>query len=316
MSGKWSEDGWDELMRNAVQHRMASAPKSRPDEQWQRLRRHLDAQPRRSGWVNLGPWSFSRLGLAAYCLMLAILVAPLAFSEQLTGIAGRLFTPAALTQKAPPAEMAEVVAKGTAEERERSVSTAPDGNGGAELFSTGGGQMAGPAPGMPTPEAGPMKVALPETPAGGEPVETQDAPPDRDIRTFAGEPAVRHGLTIDEVKAAAPYPVRFPRLLPEHFRLADITYEAHSVETGKVILYYEHPEGKYLRIEQQQNGHALDEPPVLDGVSERVTVNGFPGRIVVRGEEWSGIQWIEGEVAFRMWGQLSALQMREIAETL
>lgn len=302
------------MMRNAVQHRMASAPESRPDAQWQRLRRHLDAEPRRSGWVNLGPWSFSRLGLAAYCLMLAVLVTPLAFSEQLTGIAGRLFTPAALTQKAPPAEMAEV-AIGTAEERESSASTAPDGKGGAELFSTGG-EPADPAPGAPQLEAGPMKAALPETPAGSEPVETQAAPPESELRTVDGEPAVRRGLTIDEVKAAAPYPVRFPRLLPEQFRLADITYEAHSAETGKVILYYDHPEGKYLRVEQQQNGHALDEPPILDGVSERVTVNGFPGRIVVRGEEWSDIQWVEGEVVFRMWGQLSPNQMKEIAEAL
>ncbi|MEW6541337.1 MAG: DUF4367 domain-containing protein [Bacillota bacterium] len=313
MSSKWSEDSWDELMRKAVQHRMASAPESRPDAQWQRLRRHLDAKPRRAGWVNLGPWSFSRLGLAAYCLMLAILVAPLAFSEQLTGIAGRLFTPVALTQKAPPAEKAEV-AKDTAEER--LASTAPDEKGGALLFSTGGGEPADPAPGAPQLEADPMKAALPETPAGSEPVETQDAPPESELRTVDGEPAVRRGLTIDEVKAAAPYPVRFPRLLPERFRLADITYEAHSVETGKVILYYDHPEGKYLRVEQQQNGHAFDEPPILDGVSERVTVNGFPGKIVVRGEEWCVIQWIEGEVVFRMWGQLSPNQMKEIAEAL
>jgi len=314
VSSQWSEDSWEALMRKAVQHRMASAPEPRRDAQWRRIRQHLDAHPRRSGWVNLGPWSFSRLGLATYCLMLIILVAPLAFSQQLTGIAHRLFTPLALTEQAPSTGKTEVAAD-DAKKRLAFDRSAPDEKGGAELFGTGGGEPVGPSAGAPQPEAAPMLMGVPE-PSGESASETQELLPDSVTRTADEERAVRHGLTVDEVKATAPYPVRFPRLLPEGFKLADITYEAHSAETGKVILYYEHPEGKYLRIEQQKTGRTHDEPPVQNGVPERVTVKGYPGKIVIRGEEWCDLQWTEGEIAFRMWGQFSPAQMKEIAEAL
>lgn len=315
MSSQWSEENWDALMQKAVQHRMASAPETRREAQWRRIREHLAAHPRRSGWVRLGPWSFSRLGLATYCLMLVIVVAPLAFSQQLTDFSHRLFTPLALQEQLPAADKAGLAAEDPTK-RLALERAAPDGKGGAEIFGVGGGPDVGAPVGAPQPEPAPMLMAVPDPAAAdGTAVETQEQPPGLDPQAAADRPAVRHGLTAEEVMTVAPY-ARFPRLLPEQFKLADITYEAHSTETGKVILFYEHPDGKYLRVEQQKDGDPGDQPLVPSGVIEPVIVRGYAGKIVMRGEEWSDLRWTEGNVAFRMWGQLSPQQMREIAEAL
>ncbi len=311
MRNQWTDDRWEALMRKAIQYRVAPAGEPRRDVQWQRIRKHLDAYPRRPGWVYLGPWSFSRVGLASYCLLLLILVTPLAFSEQLTGIGHRLFAPVALQENVASPEKADLIVDG----RKKQAAfdrPAPEGKGGAETSGMGGALPAG----TPEPEAGLKMMAVPEPSMESEPGENQEPSPDS-VRTADEARAVRHGLTVDEVKAAAPYPVRFPRNLPAEFNLVDITYEAHSMETGKVILFFEHPEGKYLRLEQETvTGRTWEEPLIQNGSPEFLTIKGYTGKIFIRGEDWCDLRWIEGDIAFRMWGQISPAQMKEIAEAL
>jgi hypothetical protein len=291
---EWDDERLDSLIREAVQKRLEPAGAFQREVHWQRLREQLD-----TGWrgkqVKIGPWAVSRLGLAACCLLLMIVLVPLAFSD-LAGISQRWSASVAVKEDAGP----------PAPEMPVDTLKQPVEVGGNVLEKRG---SAVDADGVSTATFGLEK----EQEAVGE-----AGMPSATVTVTDTTTGVLEGLTIDEAREKIPFTVWFPRELPPGFNLVDITYEPHSPDTGKVILYFDHPDGRYLRIEQERlSGPAGErEPPFYEESPQLVTVRNRAAQMLVHDDDWCELHWNENGTVFKMWGQIHPREMKKMAKSL
>lgn len=294
------------LVREAVQERLEPAAASRREVRWQRLRRHIDSGLNRRR-ITIGPWTLSRLGLTACCLLVVATLLPLAFSDQLINMGQRWSTPVAVKEDSD--KIAPEAAVGLLEQ---TPEPPPVTDTGLEKLDVGK---------RSAPDSGQIVAA--DT-ASAEKPETLDAgaeQPQAAAETATVAPGINPGihedLTIDEVQRKVPFSVWLTRDLPSGFSLVNITFEAHGRETGKVIMFYDHPDGRYLRIEQEPLVKpAGKECPFADNSAEQIIIRGRAGQMLVRGEDWCDLRWVEEDTIIRMWGQLRPEEMKKVAESL
>ncbi|MBE0467337.1 MAG: hypothetical protein IBX71_08980, partial [Candidatus Desulforudis sp.] len=294
MHREWNDQRWEKAMREAVQERLAPAGQARRDVQWRRLREQIESSSagRR---LRLGPWQVSRLGLAACCLLLVIALVPLAFSDQFAGIGSRMLTSVAVKDDSPKVGLTAGESPEAATLKRPAVSL--EGLGATEghvLEGLGDADLRPPedarrmAPygwGGADPEldsdqfgaAGMASVDVTET--AGEPDQDEGS-----LGIAATPSGVRDRLTLNDVREIVPFTVRLPGELPTGFTRVDITFEAHSPESGKLILFFDHPDGRYLRIEQEPL--VGPSPAISDESAQWVTVRNLTGQMLVRNDTW------------------------------
>jgi hypothetical protein len=301
MPKEWDDERLETLVREAVQERLEPAAASRREVRWQHLRRHIDSGLNRRQ-ITIGPWTLSRLGLAACCLLVVATLLPLAFSDQLINIGQRWSTPVAIKEDSD-----KIAPEAAVELLERTPEPPPAT--GTELEKLDEGKRSAPEFDQIV-AADTSSAEKPETLDGAE-------QPQAAAETATVAPGIHEDLTIDEVQRKVPFSVWLIRDLPSGFSLVNITFEAHGRETGKVIMFYDHPDGRYLRIEQEPLVKPVEkERSFADNSAEEIIIRGRAGQMLVRGEDWCDLRWVEEDTIIRMWGQLRPGEMKKVAESL
>jgi len=298
----------DVLIREALQKRLEPAGTPASEVQWHRLRQKL-ASKRNASRIKLGPWSVSPRGLVAYGLLLLLVMLPLTFYDQISATGPRWF-------KTVTAE------RGSERSSLSAITPGPSESANGDPVPKQPADLEVPTPenrSSVAPEPGSSLMATGDLEDGTEAATETDVGTDPALAAagLTCAPAdVVSGLTLEQLPEVAPFMVWFPRELPPGFGLIDITYEPHGTKAGKVILYFDHPDGRYLRIEQELLAKPVPEEEVLGGAAQTVTVRSRTGQMLVREEDWTVLRWVENETRFKMWGQLPPKDIIRVAESL
>ncbi len=288
------EEHLEKVIQNAVCQRFDPDPCAENaicrEQQWQRLRERI-AAGRRQYLFRIGPWNFEKLHAAAMAAAFLLLISTLFFTGQLQQINWK---------------SAIFLANNEQQEGFQSFPLDNDSNSGKgvgpqappEELEVAGDADAGDSGNEP-----PSRTDSRESSLAGAAIDNQTT-------------SAEQTLMFEELIHRVPFNILYPGYLPQGFQLANINYESHSNNTGKLILYFEHRDGRYLRLEQEKFASFSNRDHVYPESGSFTTVRGYGAHIISRNQNYSELYWVEDNNVFRMWGQVATAEITSVAESL
>lgn len=133
-------------------------------------------------------------------------------------------------------------------------------------------------------------------------------------------PPEQKGLSLEEVRSAAPFMVRAPRYLPAGYTRKDITYQPHPGGTsGRVEMFYEGPDGGHLRFEQFNitGGFGMGRGFDADDTEIReVRINGNSATLLIHKKQWCTLTWFDNEMFYELSGKIPPEEIQKVAASI
>lgn len=319
----------DELILNTIQEHMDDAGEPRPDLLWAGILDKIADEKKKSrsprptlARFGLSKWrSFGITALAACLLAAAVL-----FPEHLTALGKRVFFTAQVVEDTGEGSLN--IATGRYPKDEAQILLAPDA---PPMPLEGTNRLRGSSSTDVSEADFPDEQIQTGNPEVG-PITTMQADPEEETpqnsaepRIFAASlPEVKAKLTLQEARATAPFPVRYPAYVPTGFRESDIAYQPFSEQNGEVQITFagEPDEQAAIRFTQLNlvgsyaSGQGYDPDQTA---LQQIQINGNEGTLLVTEAEqgvWSNLSWFEGDMVYKLEGPIQPEKIIKMAESL
>ncbi|MBO8127641.1 MAG: DUF4367 domain-containing protein [Peptococcaceae bacterium] len=301
---KYTDEQIDNIIREIIQERMKNADPPPAEEAWQRFQQRLMEREKAKNRIHLGPFHMTKRALVACILLFFAASLSIAYPERLTAIGNSIYYTV------------------------RTVTVRDDNTVNIAI----GRYKDNPPPGITEKM---RQTKLP--PATGHP---PPPPPDTESGFTSGvsitstgpetgeaakvvelsTPSPRKGLSLEEVRAIAPFMVRAPGYVPARFKLKDITYRPYSDLAGEVTFEYRTASGDHILISQQfatgdvGMGLGFDRD---DTVVKEVDIKGNEGLLLEhKGGKYCSLHWFDNASHFRVSGRLSPEEILKVARSM